>query len=446
MRRPGSGLSERARAYRARRAAEREALRDRESEDRITARLTAQVAQQWSEGRAARQAPQPVIEAGPSNFSKAKVPYGVDLAAAWSWRFIVITIAALAILWTLRFFAVLVLPLIIALLIAALTAPLVALLQRMHIPRKAGSGLVVIGGLGMVALLLTFVGQQIVDDIDNLSQQVVSGLGEIQDWLKTGPLGVTDTQINDVIKTAQNEITTQAQNLGRNATEVTAAVGHVVAGFFIVLFATFFFLSDGALIWAWLVRIFPRDARLRADSSGKVAWQSLTQFVRATVLIAAVDAMGIAIWAAALGLPLISAIGVLVFLGSFVPMIGATITGAVAVLVALVAEGPVTALLMLVGVIVVQQVEGHVLQPFLMGRFVSVHPLGVIIGIAAGVLVAGVAGALIAVPLVAALNAVVQHLAANAEVGQLPGEAAENAPPPVEGDPADAHDAEVRHD
>lgn len=437
-----SALADRVRARRARRVAEREALRDRESEERITARLAAQVTQQWSEGRAARQASQPVIDAGPSNFSKAKVPYGVDLAAAWSWRFIVISIAVLAVLWTLRFFAVLVLPLIIALLIAALSAPLVAAMQRARVPRKAASGLVVLGGLGVVALLLTFVGQQIIDDFDDLSKQVVSGLDEIQDWLKTGPLGVSDTQVNHVINNAQDEITRQAQELGRNATEVGTALGHVVAGFFIVLFATFFFLADGALIWAWVVRLFPRDARLQADSSGKVAWRSLTQFVRATVLVAAVDALGIAIWAAVLGLPLISAIGVLVFLGSFVPMIGATITGTVAVLVALVAEGPFTALLMLLGVIVVQQVEGHILQPFLMGRFVSVHPLGVIVAIAAGVLVAGVAGALIAVPLVAALNAVVQHLAANTKVGEEPG----GDPPPPDEDtdvPADIHDPEV---
>lgn len=407
-----SAIAERLRARRARRDAEREALRDRESEERITARLAQQFSQQWSEIRAARTAPVPVIEHGPSNLSRAQVPYGVDLAAAWAWRSIVIAIAVLAILWTLRFFAVLVLPLVIALLFAALGAPVVSLLQRAAVPRKLGAGLVVLSGLGFVVLLLTFVGQQIADDVDDLSQQVVSGLDEIQNWLKSGPLNVSDTQINELIRSTQDEISARGRELGRNATEVGATVGHVVAGFFIVLFASFFFLADGDRIWAWAVRLFPRDARLRADASGKVAWRSLTQFVRATVLVAAVDALGIAIWAAALGLPLIGAIGVLVFLGAFVPMIGATITGIVAVLVALVAKGPLTALLMLLGVVVVQQVEGHILQPFLMGRFVAVHPLGVIVAIAAGVIVAGIAGALIAVPLVAALNAVVLHLAA----------------------------------
>ena len=185
----------------------------------------------------------------------------------------------------------------------------------------------------------------------------------------------------------------------------------MLAGFFIVLFSTYFFLADGERIWAWMVRLAPRAGRRHVDSSGRVAWISLTQFVRATVIVAATDAIGIMIVAAILGVPFVLAIGVLVFLGAFIPMVGATVAGTVAILVALVDQGPITALFMLGGVILVQQIEGHVLQPFLMGRWVSVHPLGVIIAIGCGVLVAGIPGALVAVPLAAAVNAVVQHLA-----------------------------------
>jgi predicted PurR-regulated permease PerM len=205
-----------------------------------------------------------------------------------------------------------------------------------------------------------------------------------------------------------------------NVTEVGSAVGHVLAGFFIVLFSTYFFLADGDRIWAWMVRLAPRAARRHVDSSGRVAWVSLTQFVRATVIVAAVDAIGIMIVATILGVPFVLAIGVLVFLGAFVPMVGATVAGTVAVLVALVDQGPITALLMLGGVILVQQIEGHVLQPFLMGRWVSLHPLGVIVAIGCGVLVAGIAGALVAVPMAAAVNAVVQHLASWTEPGDDP--------------------------
>jgi len=208
----------------------------------------------------------------------------------------------------------------------------------------------------------------------------------------------------------------------------------VVAGFFIVLFATYFFIADGDRIWAWVVRLAPRAARERVDSSGQVAWRSLTQFVRATVIVAAVDAIGIMVVAAVLGVPFVLAIGVLVFLGAFVPMVGAAIAGTVAVLVALVDQGPLTALLMLLGVVVVQQLEGHVLQPFLMGRFVSVHPLGVIVAIGCGVLVAGIAGALVAVPLASAVNAVGQHLARETEVGDDPVADEPEPAPPDDGD------------
>jgi predicted PurR-regulated permease PerM len=213
---------------------------------------------------------------------------------------------------------------------------------------------------------------------------------------------------------------TGADGILTRATEVGTAVGHGVAGFFIVLFSTYFFLADGERIWSWLVRIAPRAARERVDASGRVAWVSLTQFVRATVLVALADAIGIMIVAWFLDVPFVVAIGVLVFLGAFVPMIGATVAGLVAILVALVDQGPWTALLMLGGVILVQQIEGHVLQPFLMGRWVSVHPLGVIVAIGCGVLVAGIAGALVAVPLAAAVNAVVQHLANFSSPGDDP--------------------------
>jgi predicted PurR-regulated permease PerM len=214
----------------------------------------------------------------------------------------------------------------------------------------------------------------------------------------------------------------------------------VVAGIFIVLFATYFFLADGAAIWAWMVRLFPRSGRLQADSSGRVAWTSLTQFVRATVLVAATDAMGVMVGALVLGVPFVSAIGVIVFIGAFIPMIGAFVSGTVAVLVALVAQGPFTALIMFGVVVGVQQFEAHVLQPFLMGRFVSVHPLGVIVAIAMGVIVAGIPGALIAVPLAASLNAVVQHLANYTEVGEDPLQAVEQDPTTL---PAGASGQEV---
>ena len=395
-----------------------------EAELRRRERLLQQLTHQWEQVREARRRAEPVIETGPSNFSRAQVPWAYDLAAAWAWRFIVISVALLMILWTVKFFVVVVFPVVIALFIAALTAPLVALMERFYVPRKLAAFIVVAGGLAIVALLLTFVGQQVASQVDQLSRQVSGGVGEIKDWLRTGPLHATDSQINNALDRSQNWIESQGKDVASRASEVSTAVGHIVAGFFIILFSTYFFLADGHRIWAWVVRIFPRAGRARAHSSGEVAWHSLTQFVRATVLVAATDAIGIMVVALVLNVPLVSAIGVLVFLGAFIPLVGAFLSGTVAVLVALVAQGPVVALLMLGGVVLVQQIEAHVLQPFLMGRFVSVHPLGVILAIAMGAIVAGIVGALVAVPLAAALNAVVQHLAGWTEVGESGEEAA----------------------
>jgi predicted PurR-regulated permease PerM len=393
---------------------------DEEREERLAARLAHQFAHLRDERQA--QLNMPAAAGAPTTMRPEGVPWGVDLAAAWSWRFLVIVGAGAVVFLAIGYLSVVVLPVVIALLITALVVPIVDGLVRVGIPRGVAALGVVIAGIAVVGLLLTLAGQQIATGATDLADQTVAGLDEIKDWLKNGPLNASDSQINDYIDRAQDAITEQSKDgaiVGR-ITEVSTAVGHVFAGFFIVLFSTYFFLADGARIWAWMVRLSPRAARGHVDSSGRVAWISLTQFVRATVIVALVDAIGIAIGAAVLGVPFVLAIGVLVFLGAFVPLVGATVAGTVAVLVALVANGPITALVMLAVIIGVQQLEAHVLQPFLMGRWVSVHPLAVILSIAAGILIAGIAGALVAVPIAAALNAVVQHLAGYTSPGDDP--------------------------
>ncbi len=396
------------------------ALRSRTQE--IEQGVARRLAQQWAMLREERRpAPAPIV-GGPSNFSRAQVPWGVDLAASWAWRFLIIVLAGYVVARVLGFFSVVTLPIVVALLFAALVTPLVNLMHRIGVPRGVAAIVVVIGGLAFVAAMLTFAGQQVANGANDLATSTVKGLDEIKIWLKDGPLNASDSQINTYIDQAQKAITPSAEggSILSRVTEVGSALGHVVAGFFIVLFSTYFFLADGERIWAWLVRLAPRTAREAIDTSGRVAWVSLTQFVRATVIVALVDAVGIMIVAAVLQVPFVLAIGVLVFIGAFIPMVGATVAGTVAILVALVDQGPVTALLMLGGVVLVQQIEGHVLQPFLMGRWVSLHPLGVILAIGCGVIVAGISGALIAVPLAAAVNAVVQHLAQFTSPGDDP--------------------------
>jgi len=354
-----------------------------------------------------------VIAAGASNFRRAEVPYGVDLAAAWSWRLLIIAAAAALIGYLISFLAVMVIPVVVALLVSALVIPVVDWLERVGVRRSIASILVVVFTIASVVALLSFAGQQVANGASDLADSTVDGIQEIKDWLRDGPLHASDSQIDQYLKSIQDAISEQSGDSGiiNRVTEVGTAVGHVLAGFFIVLFSTYFFLADGNRIWAWVVRLSPRAARERVDSSGRVAWISLTQFVRATVIVAATDGILIGAGAAIIGVPFSLAIGVLVFLGAFVPIIGATVAGTVAVLVALVDQGPVKALIMLAIVIGVQQLEGHVLQPFLMGRLVRVHPLAVVVVIAIGGLVAGLFGALIAVPLTAIVNAVATYLA-----------------------------------
>jgi putative heme transporter len=392
-------------------------------------RLIERLAHQLAHLRGEQRREQPVVVAtGPSNFSRAQVPWGLDLAAAWAWRLIVIAIATYGLFRGVVFFAELTIPLVVAILITALGAPLVAALERIGIHRRAAAGMFVLGLLAVVVGMLALAGQQVASGANDLATQVSSGLGDLKDWLKTGPFHLTDNQISDYIQKAQDNLTERAKNgeVLSQATHLGTTLGHVLAALFIVLFATFFFLADGERIWAWAVRIAPRAARPRVDSSGRVAWVSLTQFVRATVIVAITDAAGVMIAASILRVQFVFAIGVLVFLGAFIPIVGAFVAGTVAVLVAFVDHGLVIALIMLGCVVAVQQLESHVLQPFLMGRFVAIHPLGIIIAIAAGILVAGIAGALVAVPFAAAANAVVQHLAEDTRVGEDPEEALEH--------------------
>jgi predicted PurR-regulated permease PerM len=340
---------------------------------------------------------------------RVQIPHGVEVAAAWSWRFLVIGLALVVILRTLMFFELLLVPVVVSVLICALVVPATDALATL-MPRGVAAMLSLLGVIAVVAGLLILVGQQLATGFDDLATQVADGLGQIQDWLRTGPLHISQSDLDDAIANAQAWITSDNAHLAGRLAAVGATLGHVLAGFFIVLFATYFLLYQGDQIWAWIVQLFPRAAREQVDGSGRAAWVSLTAFVRATVVVAFVDAVGITVIALVLNVPLAVPIGVLVFLGSFVPVVGATVSGSVAVLVALVAHGPLVALFMLIGVIAVQQLEAHVLQPFLLGRAVSLHPLAVILAVAAGVVAAGIVGALVAVPLAAMLNTIVKYL------------------------------------
>ncbi|MPZ61715.1 MAG: AI-2E family transporter, partial [Propionibacteriales bacterium] len=340
----------------------------------------------------------------------SSIPPGVDIAAAWAWRCLLIVGAVFGIGWLVGTLSTVVVPVVVALLLTALLSPGVNRLHRGRLNRAVSTAIVMVGGIALIVSGLTLVGQQIVDGFDDLSEQIIEGLREIETWVREGPLNLTDAQVADLLRQGQDWIAQSNSQIVNWVQNLGSAVGHFVAGAFIMLFTVFFFVYDGERIWRWIVVLFPSAARADVDASGRVAWQTLTAFVRATVIVAMVDAVGIMLIALVLQVPLVIPIGVLVFLASFVPIVGAMVSGFVAVIVALVAHGPVVALLMLIGVLLIQQLESHILQPFLLGRAVRIHPLAVVLAISVGILLAGVFGALVAVPLAASANAVVSHL------------------------------------
>jgi predicted PurR-regulated permease PerM len=302
-------------------------------------------------------------------------------------------------------------PLLIATLLAALLSPLVGLLLRARVPRSLASTLVLIGGMVAVGGTLYLVVSQFISGAPELSRNAGGGVAKIQGWLRTGPLHLTDTQLQGLGKEAQDWFTNNRATLTTGALSTATTLGHVLTGLFLVLFTTFFFMRDGDRISRFLIGLLPENARERMTGAADVSWTTLVSYVRATVLVAFIDAVGIGLALILLDVPFPFPLAALVFIGAFIPIIGATVSGAVAVLVALVDRGPVVALILIAAVIAVQQLEGHVLQPIIMGRAVAIHPLAVILAIAAGIVLAGIIGALVAVPIVAVLNTGIRHLA-----------------------------------
>jgi predicted PurR-regulated permease PerM len=334
---------------------------------------------------------------------EAGVPNGLRTAAAWSWRLIVVIAGFYVLLYAAAYVAVVVVPVIVALMLAALLQPGSAYLVRHGWPRAAAAFTMLIVGLGVVAGIITLVVERFSAGFTDLAEQVSEGLGQVQSFVvRTFP--ITRGQLEDAVGQFQQTLVDNKDTLASGALTTAATVGEVITGFFLALFTLFFFLKDGRSIWLWMVGLFPRDSRAYLDEAARRAWRTLVSYVRATAAVALIDAIGIGIGLAVLGVPLVIPLAALVFLGAFIPILGSFLAGSVAVLVALVSKGPITALIALAVVILVMQIEGHILQPLLLGRAVRVHPLAVVLSIAAGLLIGGIFGALIAVPIVACAN------------------------------------------
>lgn len=348
------------------------------------------------------------------------VPYALRLMAAWSWRGILVVIAAALLLKGLGAVTVVVLPVLVSLLVAALLSPVVDVLERRGCRRVLATAAVFVGAVIVVAGLFVLAGQQIATGFVDLSDQAVAGYKSLIRSLKSGPFGISNDQLtdwlNESVTKGKEALASNSQQILGGVLNVTGSLGRVITALLITLFATFFFLLDGRKIVRWLLQMLPQQARGRAYTATVRGWQALVQYVRVQIFVAFVDAAGIAIGAAILGVPLAVPIGILVFLGAFIPIVGAILTGIVAVLIAFLANGWLVALIMLAVVLFVQQTESNVLQPFLMGGKLAIHPLGIVLAVTAGSFLFGIAGALFAVPFVAVATAFIPALAGRTQL------------------------------
>jgi len=312
-------------------------------------------------------------------------------------------------MWQLR---VIVVPVFIAVILTALLLPAVDRLDQRGMPRGGAVALVLLGGLGLFGGILTFVVSQFISGLPGLVTEVTRSIDNATNWLIDGPAHLSREQIDKAGDTAVAALRDNQEKLTSGALSTAATLTEIVTGALLTLFTLIFLLSGGRGIYAYLTKIFPAGSRDRVRAAGRAGFGSLIGYVRATFLVALVDAVGIGSGLAILGIPLALPLASLVFLGAFVPLIGAVLTGFVAVVVALLAKGFIYALITLGLIVAVQQVESHVLQPFLMGRAVSIHPLAIVLAIATGAVLAGIIGALLSVPFLAFLNSAIRVLVA----------------------------------
>ncbi|MFE7606310.1 AI-2E family transporter [Brachybacterium paraconglomeratum] len=340
-----------------------------------------------------------------------EIPIGVRRAASWSWRLLVIVAAGALLLWGLTQVTTIVIPVLIAILLAALLQPVVKILTRYtFLGRAASSGIALLGLLLVIAGMFTLAGRQLIAQWDDIQSRAVQGFQALLDWVQS-TFQIDAPMIDSALQEGLEQLQQYSGQLVSGAVTTAAALGNIGTGIVVALFTLFFMLSGGAGIWRWAVGLMPPAARVPTHEAFRRGWKALSAYVRTQVLVAAVDATGIAIGMVALSLGSYAVpIWLLVFLFSFIPLVGAIASGAIAVLLVLVLNGWVGALIMLAIVLAVQQLEGNVLQPFIMGKAVEIHPLGVFLGVALGAMIAGIPGALFAIPLIAFVNATLLYV------------------------------------
>ncbi|GAB89523.1 AI-2E family transporter [Gordonia rhizosphera] len=341
---------------------------------------------------------------------REKVHPLVRATAEWAWRLLVIAAGAYVGLLLFRQFEQVLVPVALAVLGAAMLVPVVDFLDRRGLPRSLAVLIVLVVALGLLATVLTFVVQEFIDGFPDLTKQITVTVDRSREWLVRGPFQINDAQVGSIGTDITNFLQHNQDKLTSGAVATATTATEIIAGALLSVFVLIFFLYGGGQIWTFVTKLIPRGTRGRVRAAGNAGFGTLVGYVRATVAVAFVDAVGIGIGLAILRVPLALPLASLVFLGAFVPIVGALATGTLAVLVALVTQGWIAAVIALGIVVGVMQLESHVLQPFLLGRSVRLHPVAVVLGIAAGIVAAGIVGGLLAVPMIAFANTAIRHL------------------------------------
>jgi predicted PurR-regulated permease PerM len=319
---------------------------------------------------------------------------------------IIVLVIVIGIVYAAATLSVVTIPVLLALIIASAMHPVVSWLRRHRVPSVLATLAVLVGVLVVLALVGWLIVVAVISQWPDLQKSALSGFDQLQDFSKTLPFSIDQSQIDHTVKGLQDFLT--SAQFGSGALAGASATANFLTGLVLMIVVLFFFLKDGPAIWEFLLRPFSGERYRRARRVGDRVVHTLGGYVRGTATVAAVDAVGIGVGLAIIGVPLALPLAVVVFITAFIPIVGATAAGILAALVALVANGPVAALFVVGVVVLVNQLEGNLLQPVLMGKTLKLHGLVILIGLTAGTVLAGITGAIISVPLLAAAWGAIQ--------------------------------------
>lgn len=336
-------------------------------------------------------------------------------AAAYAWRLLVIALALYVAGRVLGHLMTLVIPIAVALLVTALLRPMTQALRRHHVPHWLATVIALVLAVVVIGGILGLVVTRAVEQAPQLAKEINQLIPKIQRWLITGPLHLDPTTVNSFSTTLTKAINKNSSAIAATALSTGKTVLDLIAGFLIAVFATIFFVHDGERIWTFVTKVVPTPGRHRFDLAGRESWTTLRHYVRGTLIVAVFHGVVISVVLTALGVPLVIPLALLVAIGSFVPIVGSLVTGVLAVGVAGLSQGLVGVIVVAAVLILDSQVESHALQPFVVGRYVRIHPLAVVVVLAAGSFLLGIFGAVIAVPLTACLNTAVRSLTRRAD-------------------------------